>query len=394
MKVRHHGLKALRFHDLAPYRIREVLLVSSPYDAFILEEDGQLTEQVFFEFREVSASAPPRFTHVSTAAAALAAMERRRFDLILVMASLAGMGVNALARKVKELRPGRPVVFLALDRKELEMARTLVDKRALEGVFLWSGNANILLAIIKLTEDRLNVGHDTRYGNVRVIIMVEDSPRYYSAFVGMLYKELMAQARSLAAEGVNELHRLMYIRSRPKILHATSYEEGMELLRRFRSNLLAVIADVRIPRNSQLDPTAGVAFARYAQSISPELPVFLQSSDPSNAPLAAEIGADFADKNLPTLLAKIRTFLSERLGFGDFVFRTREHGDEVARARDLRELEEVVKTVPAESIAYHSGHNHFSIWLMARSEYELAERLRPRTVADLGGVEAARAHLV
>jgi len=392
MRSRHQRLKALRFHDLAPHRIREVLLVSSPYDAFILEEDGQLTEQVFFEYREVNASAPPRFTHVPTDRAALAALTERRFDLILVMTSFTGMGVNALGRRVKELRPGRPVVFLALDGKELDEAQDLVDPEAIDGTFLWSGDAHILFAIIKYVEDSQNVGHDTQKG-VRVIIMIEDSPRYYSAFLGLLYKELMSQARSLSSEGVNELHRTMYMRSRPKILHATSYEDGMVLLKRHRDNILAVISDVAIPRGGKVDAHAGVDFARRAQRGSTELPVLLQSAEPSNADLAAEIHASFADKNSPTLLAEIRSFLSNRLGFGDFVFHLPD-GSEVARARDLREMEKQLATIPADSVAHHASHNHFSIWLMARSEFDLAKRLRPRKASDFGGVEAMRTHLV
>jgi hypothetical protein len=392
MRLRHQRLKALRFHDLAPHRIREVLLVSSPYDAFILEEDGQLTEQVFLEYREVSASAPPRFTHVPTDRAALAALTERRFDLILVMTSFAGMGVNALGRKVKELRPGRPVVFLALDGKELDEAQNAIDPEAIDGTFLWSGDAHILFAIMKYVEDWENVEHDTQKG-VRVIIMIEDSPRYYSAFLALLYKELMSQARSLSSEGVNELHRTMYMRSRPKILHATSYEQGMKLLRRHRKNILAVISDVAIPRGGKEDPRAGVEFARNARRIDPELPVLLQSAEPGNADLASEIGASFSDKNSPTLLAEIRTFLSDQLGFGDFVFRLPD-GSEVARARDLREMEEQLATIPPESLAHHASHNHFSIWLMARSEFDLAKLLRPRKASDFGGVEEMRTHLV
>ena len=393
MIIQGSGLKALRFHDLAPYRIREVLLVSSPYDAFILEEDGQLTEQVFLEYQQVSASSPPRFTHVRSARAAFAALEERRFDLILVMTSLSGMGVNDFGRRVKKLRPGRPVVLLALDDRELEAARSAVDPEAIDGVFLWRGNAEILLAIVKYTEDRANLEHDIRVGNLRMIIMVEDSPRFYSAFLGLLYKELMRQSRSLASEGVNELHRLMYMRSRPKILHAASYERGMELFSRYEANIMALISDVAIPRAGIVDSTAGIDFAKFAQSRIPELPVLLQSAEPANAELAEEMSAAFSHKGSHTLLAEIRSFLSERLGFGDFIFRLPD-GTEVARAHDLQEMEQILPSVPAESLAYHAANNHISVWLQARSEFELADRLRPRTASDFGGIEKAREYLL
>lgn len=393
MRIQSGGLKALRFHDLSPYRIREVLLVASPYDAFILEEDGQLTEQVFFEYREVSASSPPRFTHVRTSKAAFAALAERRFDLILVMASLSGMGVNDFGRRVKELRPGRPVVFLAVDDRELEQAQESIDPEVIDGTFLWRGDAGILLAIIKYVEDRDNVRHDIRVGNIRVIILIEDSPRFYSAFLALVYKELMSQSRSLASEGVNELHRTMYMRSRPKILHARSYEEGMELLKEFESNIVAVISDVEIPRDGKVDSSAGVDFSKYARNRIPELPVLLQSAEQSNASLADEMSAAFSDKGSPTLLSEIRSFMTEELGFGDFVFRLVD-GREVGRARDLAEMEEVLKTVSGASVGFHAANNHFSIWLMARCEFELAELLRPRKTSDFGGIEETREYLI
>ncbi len=393
MPVRHQILQDRRFHNLMPYRVREVLLVSSPYDAFILEEDGQLTEQVFFEYRDVSLSGPPRVTHVATGEEALLQMQKQRFDLILVMASLSDMGVNALGRKVKELRPGRPVVLLALDRKELDRSQELIDTEAIDAVFLWTGDSQILLAVIKYIEDRDNVDHDIEHGNVRVILMVEDSPRFYSAFLGLLYKELMNQSHSLYSEGVNELHRRMYMRSRPKVLHAKSYEQAVALFERYQRNVTAVVTDVRIPRGGVLDPGGGLAFAAFARQYDPELPVLLQSAEPANAEQAAAMDVAFVDKNSKSLLAEIREFLRQSLGFGEFVFRTPD-GEEVARAADVRELERQLAVVPDESITYHAMHNHFSLWLMARSEFELAGRIRPRQVSDFPSVAATREYLI
>jgi len=377
-----------------PFRVREVLLVSSPYDAFILEEDGQLTEQVFFEYRDVSLSGPPRVTHVPSGEAALHRLEDQRFDLILVMASLSDMGVNALARKIKRMRPGRAVVLLALDRKELDLAREDIDKSSVDGVFLWTGDSQILLAIFKYFEDRENVDHDIQHGNVRVIIVIEDSPRYYSALLGMLYKELMAQSHSLYTEGINELHRRMYMRSRPKILHTASYEEGVQLYERYRRNIMGIVSDIRIPRKGELDAEGGLQFARFARQFDPELPVLLQSAERSNAEKAAEMGAIFVDKNSERLLAQIRGFFRSSLGFGDFVFRTEEGGEEVVRAKDVRDLERQLAVVPEESLIYHASHNHFSVWLMARSEFEVAERLRPRQISDFPSVEDLRQFLI
>ncbi len=368
--------------------------MSSPYDAFILEEDGQLTEQVFFEYRDVSLSGPPRVTHVPSGEAALHRIQDQRFDLILVMASMADMGVNALARKIKQLRPGRAVVLLALDRKELELAREAIDRTAVDAVFLWTGDSQILLAIFKYFEDRENVDHDIQHGNVRVIIVIEDSTRYYSALLGMLYKELMAQSHSLYSEGINELHRRMYMRSRPKILHATSYEEGVQLFERYRRNVMGVVSDVRMPHEGKMDADGGLKFARFARQFDPELPVLLQSAEPSNAQRAAEIGVTFVDKNDERLLAQIRAFFRSNLGFGDFVFRTDATGPEVARAKDVREMERRLAVVPEESLIYHASHNHFSVWLTARSEFEVAEQLRPRQVSDFPRTEDLREFII
>lgn len=377
-----------------PFRVREVLLVSSPYDAFILEEDGQLTEQVFFEYRDVSLSGPPRVIHVPSGEVALQRLQEQRFDLILVMASMGDMGVNALARKIKRLRPGRAVVLLALDRKELDLAEEAIDRESVDAVFLWTGDSQILLAIFKYFEDRENVDHDIQHGNVRVIIVIEDSPRYYSALLGMLYKELMAQSHSLYSEGVNELHRRMYMRSRPKILHASSYEEGVELFERYRRNLMGIVSDIRIPREGVLDAEGGLHFARFARQFDPELPVLLESAEETNREKAAEIGAVFVDKNSERLLAEIQGFFRSNLGFGEFVFRTSEGGPELARARDVRELERQLAVVPEEALIYHASHNHFSIWLMARSEFDLAERLRPRQISDFQSLEDLRQFLI
>jgi DNA-binding NarL/FixJ family response regulator len=388
------AVSARRFHGLMPYRVREVLLVSSPYDAFILEEDGLLTEQVFLEYMDISQPGAPRFTRAGGGAEALELLLRRRFDMVLTTASLPDMSAERLGREVKTLRPGRPVVLLSLDRRDLpEVWRTL-DRRAFDAAYLWSGDAKILLAIIKSVEDRENADHDIAHGNVRVILILEDSARYYSAFLGLLYKELMLQSRSLYEEGADELARQLYMKSRPKLLHASTWDEGMGLLERYRRNVMAVITDLRLPRGGELDEEAGLRFARHARESDPELPVLVQSSARVGARRAAAMGAAFVEKGSPTMLSELREFLRLQLGFGDFVFHDRDRGPELGRAADLRQLEQALATLPEESLVYHATRNHFSAWLVARSEFEAAERLRPRTLEELGGVEAARDFLI
>lgn len=387
------SLRARRFEGLMPFRVREVLLVSSPFDAFVLEEDGLLTERVFLEFMDIGLPSSPRFTHAASGKEALDALAAHRFDLVLSMTSVSDMDLNTFARRAKRVRDGVPVVLLSLDAKELLDLFGVLDPKMFDGAFLWSGDAKILLTIVKYVEDSRNVDHDIEQGNVRVIVMIEDSPRYYSSFLGLFYRELMAQSRALYAEGVDEIHRQAYMKSRPKILHARTYERGMDLYERYRLNIMAVICDLRFPKGGQLEDRAGIAFLTEVRRADPSLPLLLQSAGGEGQRAAEDLGAVFVDKNSPSLLADLRRFLRRNLGFGDLVFRLPD-GEEVARARDLRQLAETLEQVPAASIRHHATRNDFSLWLQARSEFELAEKLRPQRVSDFASIEATREHLI
>lgn len=381
-----------RFHDLIPYRVREILLVSSPYDAFILEEDGRLSEQLYNDFTALDLSAPPRVHQASSSKEALARLEKARFDLILVMSSLGDESINDFAAKVRSKYPRKPIVYLALDASELEVAEEVLDPELVDSTYLWTGDSSVLLGVVKLVEDRDNADHDTVAG-VRVILVLEDSPAYYTNFLGMLYEELMKQAKSLYFEGLNELQRKLYIRSRPKILHAKSYEEGRALYKRYRDSLLALICDVRLPKKGKLDAKAGFAFANRARRDLPDLPILFQSAEEENASEALALGGLFVNKTSRDVLSGVKAFLADHLGFGDFVFRMPD-GTEIARASDVGELRSHLVEVPVECIEFHAAHDHFSIWLMARSEFELAEQLRPKTISDFESVEALRMHLL
>ena len=385
-------LKFRKFHDLMRHRVREILLVSTSYDAFILEEDGRLTERLFLEYSELNLSSAPRVTHVKTGHAALAALAERRFDLVLATLRVPDMDVFELGRRVKESRPGRPVVLLAMDDGELRRLPPVGEDGGIDKVFLWTGDAKILLAIIKYVEDRENAAADLAAG-VLAILVVEDSVRYYSVFLGMLYAELMLQSQSLIAEGLNDLHRLMRMRARPKILLATTYEEAVKLYRLHRAGILAIISDVAYPRDGKMEDRAGFEFLAEIREDNRTLPVVLHSADAENQAPALRLGAKFLNKNDPSLLYAIRAFLRTELGFGDFVFRLPD-GTEVARARDLFEMEQKLGSVPAESLEYHARNNHVSVWLAARCEFDLAQKLQPRTVDDFGGIEGVRAHLI
>ena len=382
--------KEKRFRNLMWHRVREVLLVSSPYDAFILQQDIPLTEQADREYSSLHLSTPPRFTHVPTGAKAIRQLEARRFDLVMAMTSLSDMRVNAFGRKVKALRPGRPVVLLALDRKEVRSMRRRIDTEAIDGVFLWNGDPRILLAINHFIEDRENVEADVRHGNIKVIIVVEDDPAYYSAFLGLLYHELMEHADALYQEGLNPMSRRTYMQSRPKVLLATSFEKGLRLYKKYHRNTLAIISDVGLPRGDGHDKEAGLEIVRRVRRKAPDLPIILQSAQPDFAKRAEKLGVGFIEKGSQQLLEHIRSFLIDYLGFGPFLFRMRDGGPMVGRAEDLQELEERLLDMPEASLRYHARHDHFSIWLGTRSEFELAERVRPVRVEDFDDIDDFR----
>lgn len=377
------------FHDLMLYRVREILLVSSPYDAFTLEEDGRLTERMHTDWFDSA----PRITHVSTGAGAMRLLEARHFDLVVTMVRIADIDVSEFGRQVKERWPSLPIVLLVLTEADLNHFPGGVDPKAIDRVFAWTGDAKILLSIIKLVEDSKNVEHDTSIAGVRVILVVEDSIRVYSSFLGQLYAELMAQSRSLTAEGINDLHRLMRRRTRAKVLLATNYEEAMAHYRRYPSNVVALITDVRFPRGGEEDASAGFSLVKELRAALPELPVLVQSSEPENSGGAAALGVHWIDKNSRSMLREIRAFVTESLGFGDFVFRLPDR-TEVARARSMYELETLLATVPDASLVHHATGDHFSQWLMARSMFRLAQALKPQKMEKLGGVEGLREYLI
>jgi CheY-like chemotaxis protein len=376
------------------HHIQDILLVTSLYDSFILAEDGNLGELVLTEFLDLNLRHSPELTHVSTGEEAIGlATERRRYDLIISSLNIGDMTVVDLAEQLRDAGLSTPIVLLAYDARELSDFLTTHDVSEIERIFLWQGDVKILLAIVKYIEDRLNLTHDTGQVGVPAIIVVEDSIRYYSSFLPVIYSELMHHAQNLVPEGVNRAHKLMRIRARPKILLCQTYEEAWGYISQYPDEILGVISDIEFPRRGELDGLAGVELARQVQALRYDIPIMLQSSRPENEALARYAGASFLLKDSPVLLQQLRAFMAGGFGFGDFVFRL-PNGEEVDRAADLQRLIEKLKTVPAESIAYHSAGNHFSRWLKTRTEFSLAEKLRPRKLSDFGGVEELRQHLV
>src|SRR5579862_3933094 len=382
------------FDNLMPFKVQNILLVSSLYDSFILREDGRLNELLIDESLELNLQQIPGITHVSSCAEALElARSQPRFNLIVTNLTVADMSAADLAREVKRAGLDVPVVVLAYDYREVKNFVSRNPVTDIERIFLWQGNARILIAIVKYIEDKRNVLHDTRAMGVPVLLVVEDNIRYYSSFLPVIYTELIKQSRRVIQEGINVAHKLLRMQARPKILLCSNFEEAAELVQEYRDYIFGLVSDVEFPWEGKLSSEAGFELARMVKSLTPDVPVVLQTSRTEFRPRAHAEGYSFLRKRSPTLLKDLRRILTDQFGFGDFVFRLPDQ-HEVGRAKDLNELEEQLQTIPAESLMYHAQRNHFSHWLMARTEFALAAKLRPRKVSDFSGPEHLRSDLI
>jgi len=378
------------FHDLMRHKVREILLVSSLYDAFTLEEDGGLSEQIFGEYRGLELTSPPRVIRVSSAKKAMLELEARNYDLVITMTHLYDLDPLEFGKQVKAIRPGIPVVLLVTDLTDLQHYHIPEKREGIDKIFYWTGDSALFLAITKYYEDVKNVDEDARRSMVRVILVIENSARFYSLFLPQIYTEVMHQTNDLVAQGLNEHERLLRRRARPKILLAENYEEAMEIYNKYKENMLAIITDVTFSRGGEKEQEAGFHFVEEIES---DVPVLVQSSHREHGLKAKELRLPFLDKNSEHFLRDLRRFMKREMGFGKFVFRTPD-GKEIASASNMRGFIEHLKVIPVESLRYHAEANHFSTWLMARGEFEFARDIRPKKFSDFSGDEEVREHLI
>ena len=382
------------FQQLMRQRVNEILLVSSLYDSYILAQDGQVQELLLSEYMELNLHHSPGMTRVPKASEALWLAEHDpRFNLILTTTNVGDMKVTDFARKLKEKGTRAPVVLLTYDNRELEDLMLRGELEVFDYVFLWQGDFRILLAIVKLIEDAMNAEHDTRVMGVQTILLVEDNIRFYSSYLPMIYTELVRQSQSLIGEGMNMAHQIMRMRARPKILLATKFEQAWELYLQYERHMLGVITDIEYEREGEKDPRAGAELVKRIRKRREDIPILLQSFQPETADIAKEVGVPFVRKDSRTLLGELRDFMLHNFGFGDFIFMNAE-GQVLDRAHDLKSLEEKLGTVPDESILFHAERDHFSNWLKARTEFAVAERLKPRKVSEFPTVDALRENLI
>ncbi|HUS99341.1 MAG TPA: response regulator, partial [Candidatus Thermoplasmatota archaeon] len=309
------------YHTLMPYRVKDILIASSLYDAFTIEEEGLIAELVIGQYQHLLLSQPPRVTRVFSGEKALQKIKEHRYDLIITMAKNIGMDPFEFGKKIKKLHPDLPIVLLATDRADINQFQDREDvKKGVDKIFAWTGDPTLFLAIIKYIEDSINVRYDTVNGNVRVVIMVEDSIYDYSMFLPILYTEVVQQTRRSLSEDLNEMQRQLRRRARPKILLVETFEEAMYYYRKYKDYILGILSDVSFKKDGNANPTAGFEFVRKIRKDSVHLPIMMQSTDLVNREKADVLDAYFLHKKSPTLVQDFQHFLVNHLGFGDFVF--------------------------------------------------------------------------
>ncbi len=381
------------FNELMQKRIQSVLLISSSYDAFLLEEDGRIEEQIFNEYVSLNLRYPPRFIQVTTAEDALHILQNESVDLIISMLSVGGMDPFSLSKNIKEDHPNIPIVVLTPFSREVSFKLSHEDTSAIDYVFCWLGNADILVAIIKLIEDEMNAEHDILAVGVQCIVLVEDSIRYYSSYLPIIYRIVFNQSKKFMTEGLNEHQKMMRMRGRPKILLARNYEEAIEIYQKFRSNVLGVISDVSFNKEGVKYNDAGIELAKTVKSDDPYMPFLLQSSDIGVAQVAKEIRVGFLYKYSKSLLQELKQFLKVNLAFGDFIFKDPSTNKEVDRVSDLKELQEKLFMLPDDSLRYHFQRDHVSKWLKARALFPIAEVIKNLRIEDFDSLEASKLFL-
>ena len=378
------------FTNLMARRIYRVLLVSSVYDAFILEEDGRIEEQIFNEYMSLNLRYPPRFIKATSHREAMKILDEESIDLVISMLDFDQKGTFRLAEMVKANHPRIPFVALSPFSREVSLRIEKLDLSHIDYVFSWLGNTDLLLAIIKLIEDKMNVEYDVMQIGVQTILLVEDNVRFYSSYLPNIYKIIFKQSKAFIKEGLNEHQKMLKARGRPKILLCTNYEDAVKVYRKYKENLLGVISDISYPRRKQKDPEAGLRLFKRIKKENPFMPLLLQSSDPENIAKAKKMGVGFIDKNSKSLPYDLREFVKTYFAFGDFVFKDPATDTEVARAHNLKDMQEKIFQIPKESLQFHIEREDFSRWLRARALFSLAHLFRSFVASDFENIREIR----
>ena len=390
-----HNAERDVFHDLQPFKVKEILLVANLYDAYSIEGEGRFADHILGEYYQMSLTSIPRVTGVSSEDEAFNRLKARHYDLVIIMIGVDKDSPMDLCIKIKDKYPYLPTYLLLNNPSDMDFVKRQKTKKVpYDNYFVWTGESKVFFAMVSQLEDKVNVENDTQKGLTGVILLVEDSADYYSSYLPMLYSLVMDQTKNLIQDvSTDELYKVLKLRARPKILLASSWESALVIFNSYRNNLLCVISDMAFPRNEIMNEKAGFELIQHIKSHLPNLPTVLQSSDPENARYAFTLKANFINKNSESLLQDLKSFINYYLGFGHFVYRDNS-GRQIAVAKSMKEFEAYLQTVPEDSLAYHAMKNHFSLWLMARGEVKIAKLINPIKVSDFKSLKELREFLL
>lgn len=392
--LKNYEFEEVAFSELMQNRINKILIVCSNYDYYMLEEDGRIDERIFNEYTNLNLRYPPNFIHANSAKRAIKLMDEVKVDLVITWLDIGNYNAFETSKEIKEAYPDVPIAALSFYSSELRTKLQKGNKGIIDFVFHWNGNVDIFLAIIKLTEDRMNANRDINQIGVKAILLVEDSLKFYSRYLPIIYKIILKQTHAFMSEGLNEHRSMMVMRGRPKILLATTYEEGLALFEKYKSNLLGVISDVNYFKDGKRDPNAGFELLKYVRSSQRYFPFLIQSSDINNEKIAIKLKGKFLYKHSETLGTDLKNYINKYFSFGDFEFWDPEQMKVLAVAKNLSDFQKALKTVSKESIAYHSKRSEYSKWLKSRALFPLANLFSNVEYEDFEDVEQIRRFLI
>lgn len=392
--INQHNVDRDIYHDLMPFKVQEILLIATLYNVYSIEREDRLTDNILGEYSKMSLSSVPRITGVSTLEEAMEKLEEKYFNLIIIMMGADTVTPLEMSKKIKSEYSHIPLYLLVNNNLIVnEMDKNPMAIKNIDKVFVWNGDPKVFFSMIKLLEDRVNIENDTRVGLTSVILLVEDSPKYYSKYLPLLYTNVLEQTKRVIEDvTIDDLYKVLRIRIRPKIVLAGTYEEAINLFERYKNYLLCMISDVKFYKDGILNDQAGTMLVSNIRKELPNLPIILQSYDQSNEEMAFKMNVSFINKNSESLLIEIKNFLSNYLGFGDFIFRDA-NGNPITIASTMEEFERVLQKIPDESLYYHAQKNHFSMWLSARGEIRVAKIIHPSKIDDFSGPDELRSYL-
>ena len=382
------------FHDLMPFKVKEVLMIANLYDAYSIEQEGQFLDHMMGEYAQLNLTSLPRITGVSTVEEAQELLRSKHFDLIIIMVGVDKGTPVRLSVQIKKTFPYIPIFLLLNNNTDIAYFTKKRKPLSFDRIFVWNGESQIFFAMIKHVEDIINTDNDTRKGLVRVMLVVEDSPIYYSRYLPMLYQIVLEQTKIVIDDvSTDDLYKVLKLRARPKILLATNYEEAIQTYNKYKDYIFCLISDVKFSKQGKMDENAGFDLVKYIRNEKKDIPVIIQSSNQDCAEEAYKLKSIFIDKNSENLVQEFKSFIMHHLGFGNFIYRDR-NGKKLVEVKSLKDFEKHLKSIPKESILYHAKKDHFSLWLMARGEIQAARILHPKKISDFKEPESIREYLI